>query len=73
MPLTPTWRSPRPFPEADAISDPTPELLRRYVAADPGRPVVADAEYQITADELISAIAAQQRRLRAAGVRRGDL
>jgi cyclohexanecarboxylate-CoA ligase len=73
MPLTPTWRSPRPFPEADAISDPTPELLRRYVAADPGRAVVADAEYQITADELISAIAAQQRRLRAAGVRRGDL
>jgi cyclohexanecarboxylate-CoA ligase len=73
MPLAPTWHSPRRFPESDAIGQPTPELLRGYAAADPRRPAVADAEHQVTAGELVSAVAADQRRLRAAGVGRGDV
>lgn len=73
MPLAPTWRSPQPFPEADAIIQATPELLQRYAAADPGRPAVTDAEYQVTPQQLISAVAAEQQRLRAGGVRRGDV
>jgi cyclohexanecarboxylate-CoA ligase len=73
MPLAPAWRSPRRFPEADAIGQPTPELLRRYAVAAPGRPAVADAEHEVTAGELVSAVAAEQSRLRGAGVGRGDV
>ena len=73
MPLAPTWRSPREFAEAAAITQPIPELLRRYPAADPDAAAVADAEYQVTASQLIAAVAGQQVRLRRAGVRRGDV
>ena len=73
MSLTATWHSAVRFPEADGITESAPELLRRLVAADPGRARVIDAEQQVTAAALLRAAAADQARLRAVGVRRGDV
>jgi cyclohexanecarboxylate-CoA ligase len=73
MPLTATWRAPLRFPEADAITEATPQLLAGVVAADPGRVQVIDAECQLTGAALLSAVAADQARLRAAGAGRGDV
>jgi cyclohexanecarboxylate-CoA ligase len=73
MPLTATWRSPLQFPEAEAIAEPTPQLLARVVSADPGRVQVIDAGHELTGAALLSAVAADQARLRAAGVGRGDV
>jgi cyclohexanecarboxylate-CoA ligase len=73
MPLTATWRAPLRFPEADAIAEATPRLLARAIAADPGRVQVIDDECQLTGAALLSAVAADQARLRAAGASRGDV
>jgi len=73
MPVTATWHSPLRFPEAEAIAEPTPVLLRRIVAGDPGRVQVIDGEQALTGAALMSAVAASQARLRAAGVGRGDV
>lgn len=73
MPIVPTWRSPQQFPETAAITAATPELLRRYAAENPRLAAVADAEYKVSARELILAVAAEQQRLRTAGVGRGDV
>jgi cyclohexanecarboxylate-CoA ligase len=68
-----TWRTDERYADADAITLATPELLSRYTAANPDRLVVADADYELTARELMSAVGREQGRLRAAGVRRGDV
>jgi cyclohexanecarboxylate-CoA ligase len=73
MPMTATWRSPLPFPEAEAIAEPTPQLLGRVAGADPGRVQVIDAEREVTGAALLSAVAADQAGLRAAGASRGDV
>ena len=73
MPVTATWRPPLVFPEAEAIAEATPALLGRVAGADPGRVLVIDGAVRLTAAALCSAVAADQARLRAAGVRRGDV
>ena len=71
--LEPTWRTVQRYAETDAIMQATPELLDQYTAVDPGRTVIADADYELTARELMSAVSREQDRLRAAGVGRGDV
>jgi cyclohexanecarboxylate-CoA ligase len=73
MPLTATWRAPLPFPEADGLTEATPQLLARVAAADPGRVRVIDADRELTGAGLLAAVAAEQARLRAAGAGRGDV
>ena len=73
MPVTATWRSPLAFPEAEAIAEATPALLGRVAGADPGRVLLIDGAAGLTGAALCSAVAADQARLRAAGVRRGDV
>ena len=73
MTITATWRSPVRFPEADLITEPTPQLLQRVAGADPGRVQLIDGPWRLTGTDLLTAIAASQARLRAAGARRGDV
>lgn len=74
MPLIePTWRTVQRYAETDAIKQATPELLDQYTAVDPDRTVIADADHELTARELMSAVSREQDRLRAAGVGRGDV
>ena len=73
MPVTATWRSPLGFPEAEAITEPTPALLGRVTGADPGRVLLIDGPVELTGAALRSAVAADQARLRAAGVQRGHV
>ncbi|MBV9794654.1 MAG: AMP-binding protein [Actinobacteria bacterium] len=71
--MTATWQSPLRFPEAAAITDPTPTLLDRVTRADPARVLVVDGAAGLTGAALRAAVAASQARLRAAGVGRGDV
>jgi cyclohexanecarboxylate-CoA ligase len=64
-----TWTSPARFPEAAAIGVATPALLRRQAADQEIR--VIDPAARLTAGQLLRAVAADQDRLRAAGVTRG--
>jgi cyclohexanecarboxylate-CoA ligase len=73
MTITATWHSPVRFPEADLITEPTPQLLQRVIAADPGRTQLIDGQRQLSGADLLSAIAATQAGLRAAGAGRGDV
>ena len=73
MPVTATWRSPLAFPEAEAMAEATPALLGRVTGADPGRVLLIDGAAELTGAALCSAVAADQARLRAAGVQRGDV
>lgn len=73
MPVTATWRPPLAFPEAEAIAEATPALLGRVTGADPGRVLLIDGAAGLTGAALCSAVAADQARLRAARVRRGDV
>jgi acyl-CoA synthetase (AMP-forming)/AMP-acid ligase II len=73
MPVAPTWRSPVVFPEAAALTEATPALLDRVTAADPGRVVLIDGAAELTGAALRAVVAADQARLRAAGVTRGDI
>jgi cyclohexanecarboxylate-CoA ligase len=73
VPLTATFHSTVRFPELDAQPGSTPELLDAAVRADPSRVLLIDAEKVLTTGGLIEEIALFQARLRAAGVRRGDV
>jgi cyclohexanecarboxylate-CoA ligase len=73
MPLTATWQAPLRFPEAAAVTEATPPLLDRVTRADPGQVRLIDGETALTGAALRAAVAADQARLRAAGVRRGDV
>ena len=73
MPVTATWRSPLRFPESEALTAATPALLDRATAAAPDRVLLTDGAAELTGATLRAAVAADQARLRAAGVRRGDV
>jgi cyclohexanecarboxylate-CoA ligase len=73
MPVTATWRAARSFPEAEAITEAAPQLLDWVTRADPGRVLLIDGPAALTGAALRSAVAADQARLRSAGVRRGDV
>jgi cyclohexanecarboxylate-CoA ligase len=70
--IAPTWTSPVRFPEAAALTASTPDLL---AAARPyaNRPQVVDAGVRLDTAGLLAAVAAEQERLRGAGVGRGDV
>lgn len=71
--ITPTWSSPVRFAEAEALTVATPAALAGAIAAAPGRLSVVDGGTRLTLAQLGAAAAVEQARLRAAGVRRGDV
>ncbi|MFI5952789.1 AMP-binding protein [Cryptosporangium sp. NPDC051539] len=71
--ITPTWVSPVRFPEAETIPASTPAVLAALAAVDPGRVQVIDGEHTLDGAGLLAVVAAEQARLRHAGVRRGDV
>ncbi|MEV5411329.1 AMP-binding protein [Thermopolyspora sp. NPDC052614] len=71
--LTRTWAPTVRFPEAEALTTATPALLADRGRAEGTRPRVVDGTTLLDTDGLLAAVAAQQARLRAAGVRRGDV
>jgi len=70
--IAPTWSSPVRFAEADALTVSTPAALVA-VRGDGGRLQVVDGDVELDTAALLAAVAGQQARLRAAGVRRGDV
>ena len=71
--LTRTWTPTLRFAEAEALTTATPAALVASLRADGGRLQVVDGATRLDSDALLAAIAVAQPRLRAAGVRRGDV
>ncbi len=71
--ITPTWTPAVRFPEADALTTATPAVLAGVARASGSRLQVVDGDVRLDAAALAGAVAAEQARLRAAGVRRGDV
>ncbi len=71
--LTPTWATEATFPEAAALPTATPALLADIGRTAGARALVVDGTARLDSAALLSAVAGRQARLRAAGVRRGDV
>ncbi|GLZ06624.1 cyclohexanecarboxylate-CoA ligase [Actinomadura sp. NBRC 104412] len=69
--LTGTWAPTTRHPEAEEITAATPAVLAAALAD--ARTQVVDGATRLDSGALLSAVAVQQARLRAAGVRRGDV
>ena len=71
--LTRTWTPTLRFPEAEALTTATPAALAASLRADGTRLQVVDGATRLDSEALLAAVAVEQARLRAAGVRRGDV